>query len=459
MTDTHTAPWRDGSFPDRVPCHALMYPDEVAYLSWVGGQPRTRDGLIIDLGAYLGGSSYALARGSAVHGERAPHIIAYDSFRISKPRSIDRGEPLEHNESYADLYRLNLAAYLDRITMREGYVPEYLSHEQAADRVFPEQRPVDVLFVDCAKRWGVHNTIWNAFGPWLRDGSVVIQQDFRTVLLYLALHMYQLRNTITPAHSPDGGTVGFVASGPVPRRDLDSLWTAEQFLQMDFVRTITEVADWFDEHAPEPLSPWIWLTAAGDCADRKRPDKAIECFDIALSKLSRVASVIDDPQRWQLHRELWTGEVRRVAIFLRRSGCEQAAGLLERMSVIGSDAPETRFLETTMLIERWRDVTETCVANGYTDIVLYGAGRHTQKLIAAGFPEDDRVRLVAVVDDDPAKAGTTLRGVPVVTAEQLAQPFHAVIPSSDAHEDSMLGVCTELAEARDARVVPVYSGR
>lgn len=450
------APWRDGTHPTTVPCHALLQPDEIAYASWLAASPRVAGSTIIDLGAYLGGSSHALARGSAVHGAAAPRLIAYDTFRVWKPGSRPDAGESAFGESYADLYRANLAEYLDRVTLREGEVPPWLDPETAARTLYPEGDPVSILFIDCAKRWGVHHTILGAFGPCLREGSVIVQQDFRSVLVYLPLHMYQLRDVLTPAHSCDGGSFGFLARGPITREAVASLWTPGDVAAHGFDRTVAAAARWFDDHAPEPLGPWVWLAAAGDRADAGNGVHALACFDRAMAGVSSLARTMTDPSRWASQRELWTGEVRKLAVVLRRRGLEADANAVERCSVWGAESEQTRSYETSDLLLRWRGVAAECRERGWTRLALYGAGRHTQKLLAAGFPEDEAVRVVAVIDDNAARTGGSIRGIPVVGPEALPAAVDAILPSSDANEAALLPRCGRLAETLGVGTLRVY---
>lgn len=74
-------------------------------------------------------------------------------------------------------------------------------------------------------------------------------------------------------------------------------------------------------------------------------------------------------------------------------------------------------------------------------IALYGAGRHTIELASVLAESEDRfgVRIVAVIDDDPARHGRRLLGWPVVAREGARALGAAdVLVSSWMHHDAML---------------------
>lgn len=448
-------PWRETDrYPSTVPIHALLSPDEIRYLSWLAAEGP--EGALIDLGSQVGGSSFAMARASE---HRGSPLFAYDAFLLDDPKVRDGAIPGKPGDSFLGIYRANLAPYMDRITIHGGYIAEFLAGAAAIEAVYPERVPVGVLFIDCAKRWGVHHSILHAFGPFLRQGSVVVQQDFRSTMLYLVLHMHQLRAHLRPAHSVDGGTVGFVARGPLPEADLNRLWSIDDIERLGFDAVVSEAAEAFDAEAPESLSSWVWLAAAGDRALRADGLHTIACLERAFERLPRLAASLPD-DRWRVMGEIWTGECRRVASHLRDAeGAVDQVETIARLAAWGSAQLQARADAASPLIERWTKVEAECEHRGLRRIVLYGAGRHTQRLLAAGFPFDGSVEVVAIADDAAANwAGERLGGVPVVAPPEVAGPIDAVVPSSDTIEDRLLPGCRAIADRLGAAVLPVYAG-
>ena len=301
-TKPHALPWRSGEFPQTVPCRALLYPDEIAYLHWVGTQAATQGGSIIDLGAFLGGSSLALAQGSANNKGTAPSIHAYDLFRVTVSQNAVQNVPGRVGDSFLGQYKGTLHEHIDRITIYEGFIPQWVEEPRQLHDIYPCDDPIAVLFIDCAKKWGVHHTILRAFGPHLKAGSVVIQQDFRSIMVYLAIHMYQLREVLIPKHFPDGGTVGFVAKGPIDQTLLDGLWTHADVDRIGSLSVLKEVGDWFDSLGFDPVSPWVWLAGIGEFAQDANPGFIEECIKHTQTGLKSLQSEQTDFERKNLRR-------------------------------------------------------------------------------------------------------------------------------------------------------------
>lgn len=89
---------------------------------------------------------------------------------------------------------------------------------------------------------------------------------------------------------------------------------------------------------------------------------------------------------------------------------------------------------------------ERCARLGIDRVALYGAGTHTRSVVP-WFGARPGVRIVAVLDDDPARHGETIAGVPVITPGTRGTPnapgameslgIRGVILSSDSFEDEL----------------------
>lgn len=455
----HAAPWRSSAYPTTVACHALLYPDEIAYLHWAGQRAAEMGANIVDLGAFLGGSSLALAQGSR-SATNPPRIHAYDPFRVTETQVTKQTVPGGVGDSYLDQYRANLHEHLHRITTHEGYIPLWADDEAVRASIYPESEPIGVLFIDCAKRWGVHPAILRAFTPHLVEGSLVIQQDFKGVLVYLALHMYQLRASLEPVHTPDGGSVGFITNTPVEQSTLDGLWTPADVDRLGRDALIRAAADWFDAHAPEPLSHWIWLAGAAEM-DWAVDSAFIErCIQNAKVGLDGWLAGTDDPIRAHAHRENWNSEVGRLSAILRDAsldGLAQSASEELGRPVAGISGSQSQ-PQADGFRSIWDRIEQRCHAKGYERIALYCSGRHTSRLLAGGWPTSPGLRVVAILDDAPGKAGFRIGGVPVVSPEMAGEYTpDVIIPSTDAHEEGVWASCVHAAERAGAARMRVYT--
>ena len=87
--------------------------------------------------------------------------------------------------------------------------------------------------------------------------------------------------------------------------------------------------------------------------------------------------------------------------------------------------------------DAWRGAMERCSRLGLGRVAMYGAGTHTRTL-EPWLDERGDVRVVAIVDDNPALVGERVAGRPVISADQIgAHGVEAIILSSDSFEDEL----------------------
>lgn len=145
---------------------------ELAMLTWFARYlPLGPSDALVDAGAFLGGSSSAMARGLKLSGSNA-HIHSYDMFVAPRDEyslsMIGRGR--EPGASVLDIYESNLGADLERVVVHEG---DFLN------AVAPDT--IGLLFIDIAKTWDLNAVVVREFFPRLMPGrSIVIQQDHNT---------------------------------------------------------------------------------------------------------------------------------------------------------------------------------------------------------------------------------------------------------------------------------------
>ena len=91
---------------------------------------------------------------------------------------------------------------------------------------------------------------------------------------------------------------------------------------------------------------------------------------------------------------------------------------------------------------------------GLTDHALYGAGQHTERLLAHAPTGTQRPVLIL---DDGARCGGTFAGIPVVSpGAPDARALGAVVLSSPVHEDAMWERCSALRDG-GIQVVRLYT--
>ena len=89
------------------------------------------------------------------------------------------------------------------------------------------------------------------------------------------------------------------------------------------------------------------------------------------------------------------------------------------------------------MVRRVREKFATLQQKGFRRIALFGAGRHTLKLL--GTCEISGVEMVAILDENPNACGSNILGIPVLPLKDAMEiKPDAVVVSSDAFEQQML---------------------
>jgi hypothetical protein len=129
-------------------------------------------GEIIDAGAFLGGSTLALAcglRDNLGTLDKRGRVHSYDRFVSDRfvARFIDGYPEGTSTRPYYDGVIAGVASY---VSVHEGDI---------CASPWPIERPIEILFIDVAKSWGINDFLLHQFFPRLIPGvSTVIQQDY-----------------------------------------------------------------------------------------------------------------------------------------------------------------------------------------------------------------------------------------------------------------------------------------
>lgn len=444
---------------DRVP--SMLTDAELNYLHWLTAQEHRGHGRVVELGCYLGGSTAALADGLLHNPHARAPMLTYDAFVMDEWSNSFLATPYAPGESFRPLFDLYQRHRADRLVVREGWIPEEVDDPAAERALYAEQEPVEILFVDAAKTWLLHDTILRTFGRHLIPGrSVLVHQDFKDPLVYwLPLHMHRLRDCFEPLDSiARSCTLSFRYVGGVAPRlaalgrpgtmsvaEIDSEWDAID-------------AYWAGYPCPE-LRPRLRL-------HRISHHFSVGAFDRVVEALERFAATLDqdacgsdglqiahawryllDLMSWQLEQLEGVDPGVAAAIdALRERGL--AAGDLATWSRVPSWS--TAYLRHRL----WRSVADRCRAQGWRRVALYGAGQHTRNLLAGGWPHG-LLELVAILDDNAP--GVTLAGWDVVDPRDAPRGLDAVVLSSDVYESVLAGRAARLFAPEGVPVVRIYT--
>jgi hypothetical protein len=161
-------PWTgDPAFPVGP---TMLTEEELLLLRWMARNYYAGDGLLLDCGCFLGGSTVSLAEGLKQSAASNKKLHSFDLF-VAGPfegTAWAKGG-LETGKSFRTLFDKNVAKYAENIEVHEGDITQ---------SSFPDDL-IEILFIDCAKTPQVNDFFVSKLFPRLIPGrSVIIQQDY-----------------------------------------------------------------------------------------------------------------------------------------------------------------------------------------------------------------------------------------------------------------------------------------
>lgn len=149
----------------------MLSAQELNLLYSLAQHSYTGRGEIVDGGAFLGGSTLALAcglRDNAQVGDKSFRIHSYDYFVADHfvAQFIPGFPEGQSTRSYFDGV---IAPVASHVAVHEGDLTTF---------PWPAHRPIEILFIDVAKSWETNDFLLHQFFPRLDVGSFVIQQDY-----------------------------------------------------------------------------------------------------------------------------------------------------------------------------------------------------------------------------------------------------------------------------------------
>lgn len=439
----------------------MLVQRELDYLHWLGTQ-LTGSGRVVELGCFLGGSTAALTEGMRASGRALKPTLVYDSFIAPDNEAVANSwwmkrYQLGPGENFRNKYESIHASRLDRLDIREGWLPENATRAQELE-VYPEQEPIELLFVDVAKTWGVHETVLRAFARHLLPGAILIQQDFLDAPTpWLAIHMWQLRDVLEPLDNlRDASTVSFRVVGDVASR-LKSISRANSFAD-----DASRESMWKQIHAywigviGEQAAGFVSGHAAMHAMQTGDSDRAIRharryaaWMDCRSSEGMYKTPHWSDCISWIKRR--FAGEQHKLDMFLEE--CEIRARNRARLVQTTDCQP----IEVRNQV--WGGILSDIKAKTRR-YALYGAGSHSHWLVEDCI-DASTPRPSFLIDDN--RAGDSIAGIPVLSFERASQRLGEIdllLPSSDAHEEKIWARIEQLVAANQRPATRrVYTAR
>lgn len=246
VTVTHPSrPWNDVAFGP-VPVPTMITREEQRYLYWLPSTQWTGEGVVVEMGPWLGGSTLCLAAGirDSAHARRFStplHVI--DDF-VWREFMAGAGRPdLAPGASFEANFRENLREHEGLLAVHRGSLPDdprpddpdpHAVHDVAAPAArnvgaskgsllrWTTPEPVEILFVDGAKSWEGMRHLLAEVGPHLLPGtSLLVCQDYKYQGAYwVPLVLELLSHRLELIHVLERNTVTFRLTAPLSAEDV-----------------------------------------------------------------------------------------------------------------------------------------------------------------------------------------------------------------------------------------------
>lgn len=151
----------------------MLGSEEERLYYWLAREAPGGEGAIADLGSFVGGSAARLALGM-IDGGRRGRVHLFDRFtadeRVKARLLYPAGVPRFEGEDAFHVARRLLAPFSDRLRFHRGEVVTKSWPEGAGD--------IALMTLDICKLPRVSDIVAQRFLPHLRQGGIVVQQDF-----------------------------------------------------------------------------------------------------------------------------------------------------------------------------------------------------------------------------------------------------------------------------------------
>jgi predicted O-methyltransferase YrrM len=160
-------------FTEKMP-YTMLAPQETAFLHALAADYYKKRGKILDLGCFLGGSTYALASGLYANDqldERVGLIHSFDLFLWdTAPHDFLKDKSgFKVGDSFLESFKETTRQYAESIQCFPG---DFLQYPWSGE-------DIEILFIDISKHPTLNDFLVQQYFPSLLPGAVIIQQDFQ----------------------------------------------------------------------------------------------------------------------------------------------------------------------------------------------------------------------------------------------------------------------------------------
>lgn len=304
----NSSEWKNAVFPFPNHISTMISAEEKQYLYWLGGSVWRGKGLIVEIGPWLGGSTWCLAAGMKSSGHVTDkRLVVYDNFIWREFMSERAALDLKPGDSFQAEFLKNLSKYESVVDSYKRALPDetiasdqdaqskrYVSDENVTlFEGVPGSETVEILFVDGAKSWlGLKHLLLNVSERLVPGQSILVCQDFKywgnywvpLLLTFLSDHLEPIHNVLSAT------TVTFRLTRAISRNDLEPLANHIAGVPTNDALTAIDRAAGMLRTNGDPLgSAHVKLGKVMFFSHQNKLDRAVDAFRESQANWPRVA--------------------------------------------------------------------------------------------------------------------------------------------------------------------------
>jgi len=211
--------------------------EEKKYLFWIASKIWTGEGKIVEIGPWLGGSTYCLCAGmeqNTVKSNKKLHV--YDNFIWRKFMGERAPLPLKPGESFQEFFRAYVKDYHNTVIDYKQSLPDesiqsdsYLADRRQTDGEIIQllknenYEKTEILFIDGAKSWtGMKYLLNQFFDSFIPGKTLIVCQDYKywgTYWVVIILEM--LMDHFTLVHNLESNSTAFMLKSTAKNLNLE----------------------------------------------------------------------------------------------------------------------------------------------------------------------------------------------------------------------------------------------
>jgi hypothetical protein len=233
-------PWDAVTFQLPASIPTMITREECRYLYWLANSFWTDTGHVLEMGPWLGGSTFCLAAGmAAAKPERRHRLHVFDSFEWREFMASRAPLNLTVGASFQPIFEKNLEPFGDFTVAHRMLLPDELLEQTDASVAEYRSRavslvdeeftwtdgPVEIAFIDGAKSWtGMLHLLAETASSFMPKRTLLVCQDYKHWACYWVTAVMELLSLhMRPVHVLTFNTVTFRLEQPISRQHIDSL--------------------------------------------------------------------------------------------------------------------------------------------------------------------------------------------------------------------------------------------